>query len=180
MSLPTGPRIFSTASLRLMPCTGSPSIATMRSPGLSPACAAGVSSIGETTLTSAVLHRDLDAEAAELALHLHLHVAEVLGVHVARMRIERGQHAVDRRLDELLVGDLLDIIGAHPLEHLAEQIELAVGVGIGRGGVACGVVGGAAPSGEQQKQSIAAEAAAIVKRIIRLPFQRVSPATAAG
>ena len=33
-------------------------------------------------LDEAVLHRDLDAEAAELAVHLHLHVAEALGVHV--------------------------------------------------------------------------------------------------
>jgi hypothetical protein len=44
------------------------------------------------------------------------------------MRIERGQHAVDRGFDELLVRDALDIVGAHPLEHLAEQVELPVGL----------------------------------------------------
>ena len=52
-------------------------------------------------LDEAVLHRDLDAEAAEFAAGLDLHVAEALGVHVARMRIERGQHAVDGRFDQL-------------------------------------------------------------------------------
>ena len=41
-------------------------------------------------LDDAVLHRDLDAEAAELALGLHLHVGEAFGVEIARMRIERA------------------------------------------------------------------------------------------
>src|SRR3954453_22714629 len=39
-------------------------------------------------LDQAVLHGHLDAEAAELAAGLHLYVAEALGIHVARMRIE--------------------------------------------------------------------------------------------
>jgi hypothetical protein len=52
-------------------------------------------------LDQAVFHGDLDAEAAELAARLHLHVAEALGVHVARMRVEPGEHAVDRRFDQL-------------------------------------------------------------------------------
>ena len=80
-------------------------------------------------LDQAVLHGDLDAEAAELAAGLHLHVAEALGVHVARMRIEPGQHAVDRRFDQLGVVGLLDIVGADALEHVAEQAELPVGIG---------------------------------------------------
>ena len=50
------------------------------------------------------------------------------------MRIEAGEHAVDRGFDELAVVRLLDVIGAHPLEHVAEQIELAVGVGSRRFG----------------------------------------------
>ena len=45
------------------------------------------------------------------------------------MRIEPGQHAVDRRFDQLAVVRLLDIVGAHALEHVAEQVELAIGVG---------------------------------------------------
>ena len=47
-----GPRIFSTASFRLRPITASLSICVMMSPAWMPALAAGVSSIGETTLTS--------------------------------------------------------------------------------------------------------------------------------
>ena len=83
---------------------------------------------GRDDLDHAVLHRDLDAEAAELALGLHLHVIPFLGIHVAGMRVEGGQHAVDRRLDQLLVRDRLDIGGADLLEHVAEQVELLIGV----------------------------------------------------
>ena len=47
-----GPRIFSTASRSVSPCTGSPSRCEMRSPARMPALTAGVSSIGEITLMS--------------------------------------------------------------------------------------------------------------------------------
>ena len=50
IEVPTLPRIFSTASCRVSPCTGSPSSAKIRSPDCTPALAAGVSSIGDTTL----------------------------------------------------------------------------------------------------------------------------------
>ncbi|MEI7806844.1 MAG: ketopantoate reductase C-terminal domain-containing protein [Hyphomicrobiales bacterium] len=46
------------------------------------------------------------------------------------MRIERGEHAIDGGLDHLLLVGLLDIIGAHPVEHVAEQVQLLVGIGI--------------------------------------------------
>ena len=92
-------------------------------------------------LDLAVLHGDFHAEAPELALRLHLHVAEIVGVHVARMRIEARQHAVDRGCDQLGVVGLVDIVGAHLLEDVAEQLELAVGLlARGRGG-RCGGVG---------------------------------------
>ena len=77
-------------------------------------------------LDDAVLHGDFDAEAAELALGLDLHVLVGLGVHVARMRVERGQHAVDGVLDQRLLVDRLDIVAPHALEHVAEQIELLI------------------------------------------------------
>ena len=80
-------------------------------------------------LDEAVLHRHLDAETAELAAGLHLHVAEALGVHVARMRIEAVEHAVDRGLDKLALVRLLNVVRSYPLEDIAEQVELAVGIG---------------------------------------------------
>jgi hypothetical protein len=85
-------------------------------------------------LDEAVFHRDLDAEPAELAMRGLLHVAPALRIHVARMRIERGDHAVDRTFHQLAVVGLLDIAGTDAFEHVAEQIELSVGgVGAGRG-----------------------------------------------
>ena len=95
-------------------------------------------------LDQAVFLRDFDAEAAELALGLHLHVAEALGVHVARMGIERRQHAVDRRFDQFGLVGLLDIVGADFLEHVAEQIELAISVG--GGGASAALPSAAKPS----------------------------------
>ncbi len=47
---PALPRMLSTASVIDWPLVGLPSICTIRSPGWMPARAAGVSSIGETTL----------------------------------------------------------------------------------------------------------------------------------
>jgi hypothetical protein len=58
---------------------------------LDPALEAGVSSIGLITLMK-LFSCDLDAETAELALGLHLHVAERLRVHVAR-NAGRGRSA---------------------------------------------------------------------------------------
>ncbi len=52
---------------------------------------------------------------------------ERLGVHVARMRIEIGNHAFDGGIDELVVVDGTDIVRAHALERVGEEIELAIG-----------------------------------------------------
>ena len=52
IEVPTGPRIRSTASERSRPTIGSPSMWVIRSPASIPARKAGVSSIGETTLTT--------------------------------------------------------------------------------------------------------------------------------
>ncbi|MCY1558519.1 hypothetical protein D9M68_954600 [compost metagenome] len=48
--VPIGPRILATASSSVRPCTCAPSISMMRSLAMMPALAAGVSSMGETTL----------------------------------------------------------------------------------------------------------------------------------
>src|SRR5262249_17940753 len=71
---------------------------------------------------------DLHSKPAERSGHLELHVLEALGIHVARMRVEPGQHAVDRRFDELAVVDPLNVVRTHTLEDIAEQVELPVGV----------------------------------------------------
>ena len=75
-------------------------------------------------------HGDLDAKAAEFALGLHLHIPEILFVEKAGMGIERSQHAIDRRFDQLGIGDLFHIIHPYPFEDLSEQVELTVGCGI--------------------------------------------------
>ena len=54
------------------------------------------------------------------------------------MRVKPGQHAADRGLDQLGVVWLLDVVRAHALEHVAEQIELPVGVGLCRLGSGAG------------------------------------------
>ena len=48
------------------------------------------------------------------------------------MRIERGQHAVDRALDQRLIGDIVDIIRPHELENVAEQVELLIRIRVVR------------------------------------------------
>jgi hypothetical protein len=77
-------------------------------------------------LDDAVLHRDFDAQPAELAAGLDLHVLVDLRVHVARMRVEGREHAVDGILHQRLLVDRLDIVAADSLEHVAEQVELLV------------------------------------------------------
>ena len=79
-------------------------------------------------LDEPVILRHLDPEAAELAPRLHLHVAEGFGVHVIAVRIEAGQHPVDRVLDQVAITHRLDIFRAHPLEYVAEQGQQAIGV----------------------------------------------------
>src|SRR3546814_7976813 len=53
-------------------------------------------------------------------------------VEEAGMRIEAGQHAVDRALDQRLVVDLVDIFRTHLFEHVHQLIELLIDVGLAR------------------------------------------------
>jgi hypothetical protein len=59
---------------------------------------------------------------------LYLHLAELRRVQVTGMRIEAGQHAIDRILDQGLVGDRIDVFEAHPLKGIAKQCEQLVGI----------------------------------------------------
>jgi len=48
--------------------------------------------------------------------------------HVDRVRIEPGQHPVDRRFDQLAVVRPVDVIGAYALKDVAEQFKLPVSI----------------------------------------------------
>jgi predicted NUDIX family phosphoesterase len=54
-----------------------------------------------------------------------------VGRQVARVRVEAGQHAVQRRLDQLLVVDLGDVLVLDRAQHVAEQLQHLVGLGLG-------------------------------------------------
>src|SRR5262252_123790 len=71
-------------------------------------------------LNQAVLHRKFDTDSSKFAARLHLHLAETLGIHVARMGIEPSKHSINRELDQLCVVRFLDIIVTHQLKHLFE------------------------------------------------------------
>ena len=46
------------------------------------------------------------------------------------MRVEGRQHAVDRSLDQGMVVDIVDIVGADPLEHAEEGLEFLLRIGL--------------------------------------------------
>src|SRR3954469_3474511 len=46
------------------------------------------------------------------------------------MRVERGEHALDRALHQRLVVDLVDIVRLHLVVDFHEGVELAIAVGI--------------------------------------------------
>jgi hypothetical protein len=48
------------------------------------------------------------------------------------MRVERGQHPVDRALDQSVIVDLIDIIGLHSLVDAHELLKLVVIGDVGR------------------------------------------------
>ena len=78
-------------------------------------------------LDEAVLHGDLDAQAAELALGLDPHITEGIGVQIAGMGVEGREHALNGIFDQLFVGHVFDVIGAHAFKDIAEKLQLAVG-----------------------------------------------------
>ena len=57
----------------------------------------------------AILHLHFDAEPAELPLRGGGDVLELLRIQVSRMRVEAAEHAADRVLQQLAVGDILDV-----------------------------------------------------------------------
>ena len=91
---------------------------------------------GRDNLHEAVFHGHFDPESAEPAARLHLHFLELVGTHVAGMGVEGLQHPVERGVDQGLVVDRFHVVFADPLKDLAEQVELAIGLTIGRAGAA--------------------------------------------
>jgi hypothetical protein len=71
-------------------------------------------------LDQAVFHADFDTDAAELALRADLQVLERVGIEVARVRVQVGEHAADGVRDQLLVVDRFDVAGLDGIEHLGE------------------------------------------------------------
>src|SRR5260221_78384 len=70
--------------------------------------------------------KPLSLSPAKAAGGLQSHVLKALGIHIAGLRIEPGQHPEDRPFDELIVVGLVDVVGAHALENNPEQAELPV------------------------------------------------------
>ncbi len=71
----------------------------------------------------AILRRNDDAEAAELALGIVLHPLEVIRVHELAVRVQRAQHAPHRAVGEVVEGDffLIHVILADELEGAGED-----------------------------------------------------------
>ncbi len=77
-------------------------------------------------LDRAILLRDRQAKPAIAAFGLGPQILEIARVEEARMRVEAGEHAVDRALDQLFVIDLFDIVAADFLEDVHELVERLV------------------------------------------------------
>jgi hypothetical protein len=84
-------------------------------------------------LHGAVLERDVEAEATIFAVRGRHQRTEALLVKIGAVRIQAGEHAVDRAAQELLVVDLLHILRADAVEDVHELIELAHAVRFRRG-----------------------------------------------
>src|SRR6202041_2317105 len=81
----------------------------------------------------AVLHQRLNSKPTEYAPSLGAQLIDGASTQIVRVRIERGQHALDCAFDQRVVADLVDVIAAHLLERVTEQIEFLVGLGWVRG-----------------------------------------------
>ena len=101
------------------------------------------------------------------------------------MGIEARQHAGDRGLHELLVGDRIDRIVPNPLKRLAEQVELLVDAALVGGGAAavlapafCRAVCGRAAAGVKKTSSATANAVLRIRSSISGKESRSSRAPA--
>ena len=70
-----------------------------------------------------VLGADLDADAVEGPAGRVLQLLEIVGGEEGRVRVKLFEHALDGVLDQLGLGDLLDIVGLHHVHNLAEPAQ---------------------------------------------------------
>ena len=77
-----------------------------------------------------VLRGNHDAEAAKLAAGVFAEVVEFARLHVLGVRVEGGDHALERAVDEGFVGGLvaIDIVLVDHLQHTRELGDVGVGV----------------------------------------------------
>ena len=69
-----------------------------------------------------------DAQPAKFTARLHTHGCRVFGRQVAGVWVKRGQHAVDRGLDQVGTVDFFNILRADPFKDIPEQVELFIDV----------------------------------------------------
>ena len=81
---------------------------------------------GRDDLHEAFFLRHLDPKATKGAARLDLHLGGFCRGQISRMRVKRGQHPVDGRLDQVRFVDFLDILRTDPLENVAEKIQLLI------------------------------------------------------
>ena len=118
--------------------------------GVEPGAGAGVPSMTDSTvrtLSRTVARTShLDADAAELARGVALHLAVLRGTQERGVRIERLEHPLDGAVDQLIVFDLLDVAVLDVRQDAREDVELVVGA------VFLGDRGGGAPDeGDTEK-----------------------------
>ena len=77
-------------------------------------------------LQLSVLDRHHHSDAGHVVVSRVLHCLVGGLVEKGRARIEPGQHAGDRRIDQLCVADRIDRILTDPLERFVEEVELFV------------------------------------------------------
>ena len=79
--------------------------------------------MGARTTSWSFARLDLDADAAELPFGVALEGRELLGRHVARVRVELGDHPLDGAVDELRPVDRVDVLVLDLDEHPAELLD---------------------------------------------------------
>jgi hypothetical protein len=120
--VPFGPRIFFTASTSDILAVDLDDLV----PGPDAGAVGGRVLDGRHDGEHAVPQGDLDAETAEAALRVDLQLLVEIGREVGAVRVERGQHPVDGALDELIGGDVLDVVLLDDREDVGEGLEVLV------------------------------------------------------